>query len=250
MWEGDWDFYEGSMEEDRAFVTIDLAARSEAPLASHAARLQIRFAMQQPREDGLRASEEAEAIFAVEDKVVEAMGRVAGAIHVARVTAQGYTELIFYLPADKKAAAENPPSAVGDVAPYRLEWFVEDDPEWEKYDELFPNRYALQSISNRRLVRQMVEAGDQIDVAREIDHVVVFASADQARGAAEKLASSGFRIDDPRENDNGSWSLEFHRDDPCDGDNPDRFVFEILDLVEPFEGEYDGWGSMVVRDQA
>jgi hypothetical protein len=247
MWEGDWDFYEGTMEDDRAFITIDLAAQSEAPLESHPLRLQIRFAMQQPREDGLRAREEADAIFAVEDKIVQAMEGAAAAIHVARLTAQGYTELVFYVPQANREAAEDPPAAVGDVAPYQLEWFVEDDPEWEKYDELFPNVYAMQSISNRRLVRQMVEAGDRIEVAREIDHFAVFPSEKQAREAGEKLTAAGFRMGEPAANDDGRWGVEFQRHDACDGDKPDEFVFQILDLIEPFEGDYDGWGSMLQK---
>jgi regulator of RNase E activity RraB len=245
MWDGDWDFYEGTMEEDRMFVTLDLAAQEHAPLASHPMRLHVRFAMLQPREDGLRSDEEKDAIFALEDKIVEAMEKAAGAIHVARVVAQQHTELIFYFPTDKTAAADRPTDAVGDVSPYTLEWFVEEDPEWEKYDELFPNVYAMQSISNRRLVRHMVEAGDQISVPREIDHVVSFPSEEMAKSAAAALAEKGFRVDDADHAD-GRWTLEFHREDACDGERPDEFVFEILDIVEPFEGDYDGWGSMVV----
>jgi regulator of RNase E activity RraB len=30
-----------------------------------------------------------------------------------------------------------------------------------------------------------------------------------------------------------------------DGETPDEFTFEILDILEPLEGEYDGWGSSV-----
>jgi regulator of RNase E activity RraB len=91
----------------------------------------------------------------------------------------------------------------------------------------------------------MVEAGDQIAVAREIDHMVFFPSEEQAKSAAVVLTEKGFRVDDTDGSD-GRWSLQFHRDDACDGSRPDEFVFEIMDIVEPFEGEYDGWGSMLV----
>ena len=59
--EGDWDFYEASLDEDRAFVMMDLAAEKQE---SHRHRLQIRVKMLQPRPDGLRSNEEAEALFA------------------------------------------------------------------------------------------------------------------------------------------------------------------------------------------
>ncbi|MBI5531377.1 MAG: DUF695 domain-containing protein [Deltaproteobacteria bacterium] len=242
----DWDFYEGTMDSDRAFIAVDLSLKTHAPLASHPTRLQVRFAMLQPREDGLRSAEEADAVFALEDRVVEAMACAAKAMFVARTVAQGYTELFFYVPADQKQAANDPPAAVGRVAPYELEWYVEDDPRWDTYQELYPNRYAIQSIMNRRLVQQMTEVGDQIAVAREIDHLALFSREEQAREAARGLAERGFRVDEPHF-DEDRWSLQFHRNDSCEGNRPDEFVFEILDLIGPFDGEYDGWGSVVVK---
>jgi hypothetical protein len=240
--EGDWDFYEASMDDERAFVMLDLAAEKQE---SHPHRLQIRVKMQKPRPDGLRSNEEAEALFALEDKVTDAMATTASAIFVARIVAQGYSEMIFYLP--DPARAENPPQAVGDVAPYNLEWFVEEDSEWEKYQELYPNVYAMQTITNRRLLRQMMELGDQIQVPREIDHLALFPTEENAKQASAQLVERGFRVDEIVKDDRERWSLQFHRDDACDDGKPDQFVFEILDVILPLDGDYDGWGSMLVK---
>ena len=90
-------------------------------------------------------------------------------------------------------------------------------------------------------------AGNQISVAREIDHLAIFPSEKQARDAGVQLAEHGFRLDELEPPDDERWRLGFHRDDACDEGRPDEFVFEILDVILPFDGDYDGWGSMLVK---
>jgi hypothetical protein len=247
-WTEDFDFYEGRMGDDRVMVLIDLAANRHAPLPSHPIRLQVRVAMLQPRLDGLRSDEEKDALFALEDRVVPALQQAADAIFVARVVGQGYTELIFHVPPERRAVADDAGSAVGALPPYQLEWLTEEDPAWALYGELYPNAYAIQTIWNRRLVEQMKRHGDQLQLSRVVDHLVVFPAQEPAVKAAEVLASRGFQVDPPRHDD--GWRLQFHRRDSCDGDRPDQFTFEILDLVLPLGGAYDGWGSAMVVGQA
>ena len=241
----DWDFY-GVAETGRAMVSINLGARAQAPVRSHPLRLQVRVAMQRPREDGLRAQDEAPALFALEDRLVAALTRDCDALFVARVVAYGATEFFFYLPAAQRGAAPRAFAAMGSAAPYHLQWLDEDDAQWSEYAALYPNRYALQSIHNRRLQQSMEENGDRLEVPREVDHVAFFPSREKVDAASAALAKAGFRVDAPVEHA-PKWAVEFHRDERCDGDAPDRFVFEVLDLLEPFGGEYDGWGSHLQR---
>jgi hypothetical protein len=248
-WDSDFDFYVGHMDDAPCAVMLDLGALRAAPLLSHPVRLQIRVQMLRPRPSGLRSDEEADALFALEDRVVAAMAAAAEAIYVGRTVAQGYTELYFYVPVERRAAADDPPAAVGDTGPYRLEWLIEDDPAWERYRELYPNVYALQTIMNRRLVAAMEQEGDQLDVPRLVDHVVFFPTEREARAAATELQGRGFRVDplEPPEGPDAGWRLELHREERCDDDRPDAFVFEVLDVVVPHEGDYDGWGSPVQK---
>lgn len=242
----DWDFYEGAAEQGRAMVLINLGAKAHAPLASHPVRLQVRVAMLQPREDGLRHQDEAPALFALEDRIVAAVTQHCDAVFVARVVAYGATELFFYVPATQRGAAPRAFDAMGSAAPYHLQWLDEDDADWAEYRALYPNRYALQTIHNRRLQQSMEQSGDRLEVPREVDHVAFFPSRERADAAREALTKAGFRVDAPVEQA-PKWCFEFHRTERCDGGAPDRFVFEVLDLLDPFDGEYDGWGSHVQR---
>src|SRR3954470_10511083 len=98
LWQENFDFYEGAAKTGRAFVSIDLAASAHVPLASHPVRLQFRVKMLKPREDGLRSAEEADALFALEDQVIEALHTRHEAIFVARLVAYGFSEFFLYVP--------------------------------------------------------------------------------------------------------------------------------------------------------
>jgi hypothetical protein len=234
------------MGDDRLSVMIDLAALPHTPVATHPVRLNVRAAMLRKRADGLRSSEEMDALLSLEEQVVPALEKKANAIHIARLVGQGYTEFLFYVPAERRAVADDPNAAAGNVAPYELEWYLEDDPDWTAYRNLFPDRYDIQTIWNRRVVTAMKENGDLLDRPREIDHLATFPTEDRAREAATALAARGFRAAEPHLKGT-RWWLEFHRTDRCDGHRPDEFTFEILDVVLPLEGQFDGWGSMAVE---
>jgi regulator of RNase E activity RraB len=251
-WEESWEIYEGAADSGRAIVLVDLGAKLRAPLASHPVRLQVRVKLLAPRPDGLRGAEETEALYALEDKLVAALRASADARFVARVVAYGYTEFFFYVPATERECGARADALVGGAAPYHLEWFSEDDPQWTEYGALYPNRYALQSIANRRLQQHMEEQGDNLALPREVDHAASFPSREQAEAATQALTAAGFRVSAPTplDGERKGWQLEFHRTETCDADAPDLFVFEVLKLIDPHGGDYDGWGSTLQRAQA
>lgn len=236
------------MAGDRMMVAIDLGARPQAPLASHPLRLQLRVAMLSPRPDGLRDGSEADALFQLEDRLVATLEKTADALFVYRLLAQGFTHWVFYLPTERRGAVEQLLAAAGPIAPYRLDWFVEEDASWEQYGQLFPNIYAMQIIMNRRLLQQRQEAGDRAELARPIDHAATFPSREAADAAARALTAHGFEVHAPVARDDGSWLLELVRVDVCAAPRPDEVSFEILKVIEPLGGSYDGWGAIIVTE--
>ena len=251
-WQENWELYEGAAESGRAIVLVDLGAKGHVPLPSHPVRLQLRVKLLAPRPDGLRSAEESEALYALEDNLMAAMKAAADARFVARVVAYGYTEFFFYVPPTAREVGAKADALVGGAAPYVFEWFAEDDPQWTEYASLYPNRYALQTIANRRLQQTMEESGDHLELEREVDHAALFPSREQAEAATQALSSAGFHVKAPApaEGSEGQWLLEFHRRDRCDGDRPDEFAFEVMRLIEPHGGDYDGWGSTLQRAEA
>lgn len=248
-WEQDFDVYFTMVDERPASFVIDLNAAAVAPVESHPLLLGIKVPMRIAREDGLRDARELEALGELEDQFVEALEQKVDALYVGRTVHAGDTTLYFYVPAAHRAALDGLPDVTGPAGDYAPEWWVDDDPEWNLYlDYLAPGPYEAQAIWNRRLVQTFQEGGDQLAVPRDVDHLAYFATREQADAAAEALRAAGFRTDDVAgPDDDALWSLQFHRADALADGRPDAFVAEILDIVLPQGGDYDGWGAPMVK---
>jgi hypothetical protein len=258
-WEQDFDFYMAMIEDLPASFVIDLTAAQHAPVESHPLLLSIRVPMQLRREDGLRDARELEALGALEDHFVTTLEEKVDAIYIGRVVHDGTTTMFLYVPAAHRAALEDLPSVTGAPAdPYLPKWAVADDPTWDHYlGFMAPDDYAMQTIWNRRLIAIFEEKGDALDAEREVDHMVYFPTRENAEAAGAALREAGFKTDElePPAKAEGSdeergWGLQFHRDDALSDGRPDDFVAEVFAIIQPFVGDYDGWGATPVKQAA
>jgi len=249
-WKPDFDFYMTMIDDKPASIVVDLAAGAAAPVATHPVLLGIRVPMRNPRPDGLRDGEELDALAELEDSFTDRLVAEVDALYAGRIVHDGDTTLYYYAPAEHRQRLDDDlPAVTGDPGEYEPEWWVDDDPDWQLYDELLaPGPYDVQTIWNRRLIQVFVEKGDHLGEPREIDHAATFPTEEQAERASAALTVAGFRCDDverpddPDDEDSG-WRVEFHRDDSLAEGRPDEFVAEILDIILEEEGDYDGWGA-------
>ncbi len=243
-WEQDFDVYMAELDGEPASFVVDLAARSQAPVASHPLRLTLRVPMLLTRPDGLRHHDELAALGAIEDQVVDRLTQQ-GAIYVGRVVHGGVTTLYFYLATAHGRAVDDLLATLGPYPEgYAVTGRTDDDPEWHQAVALAPGPFAEQTIWNRRLLRIFEDRGDSLEVAREVDHMAYFPSRSAAERAAIDLRTSGFRVDDASEVDDGeSWGVAFHREDVLAAGRPDEFVAEIFEIIQRHDGRYDGWGA-------
>lgn len=250
-WEPDFDVYFAVVDGVPASFLVDLAAGPNAPLASHPTRLQIRVTLAQPREDGLRDAAELEPLGEFEDALVDWLEQNYDAIYVGHLIAGGAMHVVAYAPAERIG---DPGALLDEFDPgeYEIGWLVEDDPEWDMLLEfLYPDTYAMRVIQNRRLMSARAEHGDDPTLVHTVDHTTYFASRENAEAAAELLEQAGFTIDSIKVDDEADgWTVNFRRDERLDDDHPDEFCVEILDLVEPLDGVYWGWGAMILRSPA
>ena len=107
----------------------------------------------------------------------------------------------------------------------------------------------MHTIMNRRLVTRLKENGDLLTPERPIDHRVYLPSEHAAREASAALGKRGFvTATSPRESSDGrGWAVDLSRRESCQPPHPDEWTYEILEIVAPLGGEYDGWGCEAVR---
>jgi hypothetical protein len=197
----------------------------------------------------------------VEDAIVARVEEALGSIYVGRFLGAGFVTFVFYAPEragsiDQAIASLDLPSAVRPSGPYEPEWLSEADEAWSFYLEfLYPDPVSLEMMLNRDQQRHREKLGDCLEMPRTIDHLVVFSSREAAEGATQALTAAGFRCDPVRESARSGagqtdFRLEFHRDERLDGDRPDAFCAEIRGVIAPFDGDYDGWGGLIVKRES
>lgn len=253
-WSPNFDVYRAVVDDRPAVFLVDLAAAEYAPLDTHPIRLQIRVKLSSAREDGLRDAGEADAINALEDALVQRLEARVDAVYVGRFTNAGHTVFVFYFPATHAEEVRASLDVMVGALPhgYQPEWLTDEDADWEYYVEfLAPDLFAHQQIENRRLLDELVSQGDLLDSIRTIDHMAYFPDEDAATRGAEALTEAGFEVDAPDgPGEDGRFALEFHRTEQLADGRPDEFTAEVLELVLPLDGEYDGWATIVVRGDA
>lgn len=247
-WEERFDFYSEQTPEGPVLVLADLAAEAHAPLASHPVRIRIVVPMQQPQANGLRSSEEAPALFALEERLVAALGALGG-LYVGRLVTQGKTVLCFYVPAS--VTAEEAQRAAASVrGPYELQVKLSEDPAWVAYlEELLPRPLQRQLMANRGVLDSLARSGDRHELPREVDHFAYFPSAESAGHAAAALEAKGFAVQSPKPAADGGaqWALGFTRTDTLADGRADEVTAEVLAVVDAHGGHYDGWGCVVQK---
>jgi len=106
--------------------------------------------------------------------------------------------------------------------------------------------FSAQHEANVELVRQRIAMGDAPQVARPLDHLVVVPRK-HADAVQADLVAAGFRIDGTRRGLRRT-RVEFSRIDAADVETAHAFTREILDVVDRFGGEYDGWSGYLAAD--
>ncbi len=252
-WEEELDFYFSETRGARLVVTVDLGAAELAPMATHPLRLAARISMQSPRADGLRRRSEADALFDLEDRLVERLGEVLPLLMVGRTVMAGDVTIWWYAPRAAEARLEELAEGLTEVrGGYEVHLSLERDADWRFYtDFLFPDAYNLQVMLNRRRLMTMLEHGDDGSRPRELEHLAYFETEEEAQAVAERLQRAGFDVEIPLldaqlpVDAELPWALRFCHVDTLSGGRIDEVCMGIIDLVLEGGGIYEGWGTQL-----
>jgi hypothetical protein len=246
-WNEAFDLYLSRMQEHPLSVMLDLGAAPHAPLSTHPMLIRARVRMLRPREDGLRSSGEDKALESLEQRLVELVTTILTGLYVGRVEVNGLCDYIFYAPESPDASAEVVQDLLSRIAgDYELVTTIERDDEWNLYrDFLWPNPYEYQLMMNARQIELALAKGGDVDGDIAIEHLALFYREARARDAVSKLSAAGFEVDEPqrqsREGEPPEWSVAFRRSGRLRSTHVDGVVIDVLDIILPLEGRYDGW---------
>ena len=242
-----WKSYICNVNDRIASIFVNLGLRDEIPILSKTWLLWTWVYFQSPRPDGLSDSKEAPTLFKIEDALDLHIARVCRAIPCGRITTEGRREFYFY-GETRDGFGEAVATALAGFEGYEFDTGEQEDALWEQYlDVLYPSPIDLERIKNRDLLDVLVEKGDVLTTAREVQHWMYFRSEQSRalfRGAASK---AGFKIvSESHAEGERPFGISVSRTQPVDQEQIDETVVELLGLTQHFEGEYDGWETPIV----
>ncbi|RKG92531.1 DUF695 domain-containing protein [Corallococcus carmarthensis] len=253
-WQESFEAYFRWSTEGPQTVGIDLGASPHAPMASHPVLWRLTLPLKNPMSNGLRDSDEEDAVFAVQD-VLAARLRPLGLLMVGHLVAQGTQAVYLYGPKSVTAKQVRPVVQAHQGA-YEVGVARTRDPDWTAYLRmLFPSPLQYQVRMNRQRVALLRAEGDLLNVARKVTHRAHFPWEQLAKDAEARLRDLGFEdircqiVPQIVPVPGLMWRLDFHRVDTVDEARMDEVAEEILDiLMGPHLGTYDGWGCLLVTE--
>jgi len=239
-----WDIYFCEIEGKFASVVLDMDIWKEIEKSEYPHPMVLRIRIKNPGESGTPINEEAELINDLEDKINDESAGFG--FHVGRVTTDGMRDVFYYFskPYELEKAAETYFLEHG----YEIEVLhLEEENPWDFYFEyLYPDKYQIQHMGNRKVVDQLRESGDTFEDVRQVDHWVYFQSIEDKEYFDAKVKLLGFEIDSDAPNDDKIYS-HIYRSDYVDFHSINEVTDILVDLAGECHGEYDGWGTTVVK---
>ena len=234
-----------------AVIRVNLALRDFEYTANYPNRLHLQILYKNANDIGFPTREEGEYVYSIEDAVEEIVEQhgdmLVGVVKCderVRIFAYTKNELGYYDEISAMMSEKFPDYA------YTLA--VVEEPDWELYFQaLYPDRYEYQSIMNMRLIEDIKSDGDSM-VPRVLEHCLLFKIEENGEAFLAKVMEDGFiKLSSENQSDNKDIDKEYPyvlvigREDAFE--NIDEIVWYLMDLVEEFDGEYDGWGCHIVK---
>lgn len=227
---------------------VDLALIHHAPMEDRPELVQVNIHLNQPNRFGLTRASEAEALYILEDHLSNHLAVNLGGVYVARNTTSGQRIFYFYCRSSidyRNVIAE----VMSQFDHYQWSCHAYTDTDWDFFrTSLYPSSYGLQSILNRRLMDKLQQEGDDLSLAREVEHFVYFPSQRSREQFLTQALQEGYSIvevSDPQADAPLPFGAVISRIEQLEQGKMDDAVAWLLQTAEILEGLYDGWGTGV-----
>ncbi len=244
-----WDFYFTELDGSPASMYLDLGLNRVAPIAEKDHLLTVIITMNNPQDNGFSSKEESEILFGIEDKIADAITEPYGALFAGRETCDGARIFYFYA-ADNKEIRKTVKKVMKEFTGYEYETYFEADKKWDQYfKHLYPTKYELHTIMNRRVVENLRSKGDVLTIPREVDHYIYFKNEEMKNKFLADAKKLDYRVTSESKDDNQKdypLSVRLTKTDPVTYNDVLDYTAALYDLAEQYEGNYDGWETKLI----
>jgi hypothetical protein len=207
----------------------------------------VKVKLKEPNERGLLSESEQPEIAFLEDKLEASLIKFRIGKYVGRVISDGYVTFLYYLQFTYNWQ-DFLNYALEEFAHYEITSGFQDDGEWNYYQKLlYPTPREWQIIQNHKVCDQLRAKEDTLEVPRAIEHRAFLGEEADREGLIEILAEKGFGLLDEIENKDGVKGFSFYRIDKPFYTDIDELTLTLIDLLEEYGANYDGWETSIVK---
>lgn len=169
------------------------------------------------------------------------------ALFAGTISKEGWVEFYFYA-SDAKRFENLSSEAMARHGGFAYERGASRDTKWEMYIErLYPDAYAALRIQNRHTIEALVEAGDDLKIAREVEHYLFFQTKSALDRAVSFLLAHGFALKEHVTDDESdfAYGAVLTKHEPIVPSQVEESTALLFDTALQEHGHYEGWSTVL-----
>jgi regulator of RNase E activity RraB len=243
----EWKFFLCQVGDHMASIMVDVGI-SEGIEHAPPNLATIFLDYQQADERGMPTGAEFDAVAALEDELQSFVDKGRD-VFVGRITKEGQRIFFVYTMRDEARWAPYV-EALSAKTGYALRLHHEADPEHAKYWKyLYPTADDWQVIKDMEVVERLEENGDDPGAEHTIEHFAYFRDEESAGKFVAWAVGDRFThlADEGGWNDDKQFCVRLDHVGPSDSRSISSHTLALRRKAAEFGGEYDGWGTSIVK---
>ncbi|HLO79894.1 MAG TPA: DUF695 domain-containing protein [Chitinophagaceae bacterium] len=246
-----WDNFIMSVNNHPVSIVVNLALKEKAPMKERPYLVILRTKYADVDASGFPGDSSREELIQIENELEASLKTNNGAIYAGRFTQRGLREFYFYT-LDTVDYVQHCNAVMQSHS--NFPWLVRAllDKTWSNYFEVLnPSDIDMEKIENRRMIKTLLEKGDNPTKTRDIEHFLYFKTQGNRRGFLTALDLPRFNVIDmpveKTESGDYPFKLVISRQDKPDVQVMDKITIYFSQLAKKNNGRYDGWKSQVMK---
>ncbi len=238
-------FQTKSAEGKALLIHYDAAFADSAPDPIYPWLLWVFVKLHHADNDGLWSEPEAHRIYELHEELLTHLGTL-DLLHVGFVVQEGWVEFYFYATQGKRFA-NKVAEALGTTG-YMYETGSRRDSKWEHYRfNLLPDPLMQLHLQSEATQSALLEEGDDLNQAREVEHYLLFQTASQRERTLETLMAQGFTCKECFEHDDATFAygailIKAHS---VTKEAIEPIVAYLHESAQDAHGSYEGWSTIL-----
>ncbi len=244
-----WELYMKNLEGHPASILFNagISMETEELRSTHPTVSFVKVMLKEPNENGLLSKGEESEILFLEDKLEATMLKFRIGKYVGRIITDNTVTFLFYMQFTYNWQ-DFLEFALKEFDSYEITNGFSDDSEWNYYQNLlYPTAKEWQMIQNHRVCKSLKDSGDNLQIARAIEHKLYFVDFSKKDILIKELENKGFVIQNEIENEDGIKGLSFYRLDKPFYVDIDELTLDLIDTLQRNGASYDGWETSLVK---